>query len=70
MLVALADPGFFDTSKEVGALTKHLAEAQSKSTNPLISELAKVRGTGFGLMSSPQEVETETTQPSNRRWAR
>jgi hypothetical protein len=62
MLVAVADPGFFDTFKEIGALTKHLAEAQSKSTNPLISELAKVRGTGFGLTSSPQEVETETTQ--------
>ena len=27
MLVALADPGFFDSFKEIGALTKHLAEA-------------------------------------------
>ena len=62
MMVSLADPGFFDSFKEIGALTKHLAEAQSKSTNPLISELAKVRGTGFGLTSSPQEIETETTQ--------
>ncbi|HEY9377014.1 MAG TPA: hypothetical protein VIQ02_07970 [Jiangellaceae bacterium] len=62
MLVALADRGFFDTFKEVGALAKHLAEAREKSTNPLIKELAAVRGTGFGVTSSPQEVESETTQ--------
>ncbi|HEX2362906.1 MAG TPA: hypothetical protein VHI11_12605 [Jiangellaceae bacterium] len=62
MLVSLADRGFFDTFKEVGALAKHLADARSKSTNPLIKELAEVRGTGFGLSSSPQEVESETVQ--------
>ncbi len=62
MLVALADPGFFDSFKEIGAITKHLAEAQTKSTNPLIAEVAKVKGTGFGLTSSPQQIETETTQ--------
>jgi hypothetical protein len=62
LLVSLADRSFFDTFKEVGALTKHLGEARSKSTNPLISELAQVRGTGFGLRASPQEIEAETTQ--------
>ena len=60
MLVSLADRGFFDSFKEVGALSKYLAEAQTKSTNPLIGEVAKVRGTGFGLTSSPQEIETQT----------
>ena len=60
MLVSLADRGFFDSFKEVGALTKYLAEAQTKSTNPLIGEVAKVKGTGFGLTSSPQEIETQT----------
>jgi hypothetical protein len=60
MLVALADRGFFDTFKEVGALAKHLSEARTKSANPLIKEVAEVRGTGFGFTSSPQEVETET----------
>lgn len=60
MLVALADRGFFDTFKEVGALTKHLADAQQNSTNPLIKEVSKVSGTGFGLVASPQEIETET----------
>ena len=62
MLVSLADPGFFDNFKEVGALTKHLSEARGNSTNPLIGEVAHVRGTGFGLTSSPQEIETETLQ--------
>jgi hypothetical protein len=60
MLVALADRGFFDTFKEVGALAKHLSEARTKSANPFIKEVAEVRGTGFGFTSSPQEVETET----------
>ena len=62
MMVSLADPGFFDNFKEVGALTKHLSEARGNSTNPLIGEVAHVRGTGFGLTSSPQEIETETLQ--------
>jgi hypothetical protein len=62
MLVSLADRGFFDSFKEVGALTKHLTEAQQNSTNPLIKEVAQVRGTGFGLVASPQEIETETIQ--------
>ena len=62
MMVSLADPGFFDTFKEIGALTKHLAEAQTKSTSPLIGEVAKIKGTGFGLTSSPQQIETETIQ--------
>jgi hypothetical protein len=60
MLVSLADRGFFDSFKEVGALTKHLTEAQKNGTTALIKEVAQVRGTGFGLVSSPQEIETET----------
>jgi hypothetical protein len=62
MLVSVADRSFFDTFKEVGALSKHLSEARSKSTSPLVRELAEVRGTGFGLTTSPQEVEEETLE--------
>jgi hypothetical protein len=62
MLVSLADRGFFDSFKEIGALSKYLAEAQTKSTNPLIGEVAKVKGTGFGLTSSPQEIESQTIE--------
>jgi len=61
-LVSLADRGFLDTFKEVGALTKQLAEARTESVSPLIKEVAEVRGTGFGFTSSRQEVETETVQ--------
>jgi hypothetical protein len=48
--------------RQLQALTKHLAEAQTKSTNPLIGEIAKIRGTGFGLASTPQEIETQTVE--------
>jgi hypothetical protein len=62
MLVSLADRGFFDTFKEVGALAKHMSEARTKSTSSLVKEVAEVKGTGFGFTSSPQEVESETLQ--------
>jgi hypothetical protein len=62
MLVSLANRGFFDTFKEVGALAKHLAGARTKSTSSLVKEVAEVKGTGFGFTSSPQEVESETLQ--------
>jgi hypothetical protein len=60
MLVSLADSGFFDTFKEVGAMTKHLKAAHEQSPSTLIRDLAEIKGTGFGVRSSPQEVETET----------
>jgi hypothetical protein len=62
MLVSLADASFFDSFKEIGALTKHLSEARSNSANPLIGELAQVRGTGFGLTTSPQDIEAQTIE--------
>lgn len=60
MLVAVSDRSFFDSFKEAGALAKHLAEAQSKSSSELVRELATTRGSGFGLRSSPSEIESET----------
>ena len=60
LLVSLSDRGFFDTFKEAGALGKYVAQAKQKSSSELIRELADVRGTGFGLTSSPEEVERET----------
>jgi hypothetical protein len=62
MLVSVADKGFFDTFKEVGALTKHLSEARKNHDTPLMKELAEVRGTGFGLTASPDEVESGTME--------
>jgi hypothetical protein len=60
LLVSLSDRSFFDTFKEAGALSKHVATAKQKSSSDLIRELAEVRGTGFGLTSSPETVERET----------
>ena len=60
LLVSVSDRSFFDTFKEAGALAKHLAGARQQSESELVRELAESRGTGFGLTSSPQEIEAET----------
>jgi hypothetical protein len=62
LLVSLADRGFFDTFKEVGALNKYLSQAREKSASPLIRDLAEVRGTGFGLTTNPDELEKGATE--------
>ena len=48
------DPAF------ASALAKSLAGQREQSSSQLVRELASVRGTGFGLSASPQEVESET----------
>jgi hypothetical protein len=58
--VSLSDRSFFDTFKEAGALSKHVAQAKQSSSSDLVRELSDVRGTGFGLTSSPDTVERET----------
>jgi len=60
LLVSLSDRSFFDSFKEAGALGKHVATAKQRNQSELIRELAEVRGTGFGLASSPDKVEQET----------
>jgi hypothetical protein len=62
LLVSTSDRGFFDTFKEAGALAKHLAAARQNSSSAVIRELAQERGTGFGLGSSPDELERETLE--------
>ena len=62
LLVAVSDRGFFDTFKEAGAMAKHLAAAKKSSSSPLVQQLAEGRGTGFGLTSSRDEVESETLE--------
>jgi hypothetical protein len=60
LLVSLSDRSFFDTFKEAGALAKHIAQARQSSSSELVRELAEIHGTGFGLTSSPDRIETET----------
>jgi hypothetical protein len=60
LLVSLSDRSFFDTFKEAGALSKHVAQAKQKSSSELVRELADLHGTGFGVRTSPDKVESET----------
>jgi hypothetical protein len=62
LLVSLSDRGFFDSFKEAGALAKQVAEAMRGSSSELVRELADVHGTGFGLTSSPDAVESQTLE--------
>jgi hypothetical protein len=61
-LMAVSDRSFFDSFKEAGALARHLADARKSGSGELIRELAETRGTGFGLTSSPAEIESETLE--------
>ena len=61
LLVSVSDRSFFDSFKEAGSLAKHLAGGRSGDSE-LIRELSSERGTGFGLTSSPQEIEAETVE--------
>jgi hypothetical protein len=66
MLVAAADPGFFDTFKETKAMAKHVADARTSASSDLIKDLAhENRLSGFGLVKGPQELEQETEDALN-----
>jgi hypothetical protein len=58
--VSLADRSFFDTFKEAGALARHMREARGSSGSELIRELSESGKPGFGLSSSPDEIEGGT----------
>jgi hypothetical protein len=60
MLVSLSDRDFTDTFGEVGAMGKFLAGQQVAGSSELIRELAKTKGTGFGLTTPPDQVRAET----------
>ena len=60
MLVSVSDQDFTDMFGEASALAKALRSQHEQGASDLIRELAKARGTGFGLTTSRQEVEAET----------
>jgi tellurite resistance protein len=62
MLVSIGDRDFTDSFGEASALAKALAAQREQSASELVREIASVRGTGFGLTASPQEVESETLE--------
>ena len=61
LLVSVSDRSFFDSFKEAGSLAKHLAGGRSGDSE-LVRELSSERGTGFGVTTSPQEIESETLE--------
>ena len=60
LLVSVSDRDLTDTFGEAGALGKYLSGQQVAATSELVRELAKTRGTGFGLTASPAEVRDGT----------
>jgi hypothetical protein len=62
LLVSTSDRGFFDTFKEAGTLARGLADARRSGSSDVIRELAQTRGSGFGLGTSPTELESETLE--------
>jgi hypothetical protein len=61
LLVSVSDRSFFDSFKEASSLAKHLAGGRSGSSE-LIRQLSSERGMGFGVTSSPQEIESEALE--------
>jgi hypothetical protein len=62
MLVSLSDRDLTDSFGEAGAMGKYLSGAQVASASPLVRDLAKTHGTGFGLTASPDKVRAETME--------
>jgi tellurite resistance protein len=62
MLVSTSDPGLMDSFGEASALAKHLRAEGESNANQLAREVAQVHGTGFGITSSREKVETETLE--------
>jgi hypothetical protein len=61
LLVSVSDRGFFDSFKEASSLAKYLAGSRDDDSQ-LVREIASERGTGFGLIASPGEVEKGTIE--------
>lgn len=62
LLVSVSDRGFFDTFKEAGALAKHVAAARANSQSEVLRQIAEGRSTGFGVTSSPEEIQSGTVE--------
>jgi len=62
MLVSISDRDLTDSFGEAGAMAKYLAGQQVAGSSDFIREVAKTRGTGFGLTASPERVRDETIE--------
>jgi hypothetical protein len=62
LLVSVSDRKFFDTFKEAGTLAKHVAAARADSQSEVVRQVAEGRGAGFGVTTSPSEIESGTLE--------
>jgi hypothetical protein len=62
LLVSVSDRGFFDSFKEAGVLAKHVAVARGNSESAVVKQVAAGHSTGFGVTSSPDELESGTLE--------
>ncbi len=60
LLVSRAHRDFTDGFGEASAMAHELSDEHLTSASQLVRELAGVRSTGFGMMSSPTKVEADT----------
>lgn len=60
LLVSVSDRSFFDTFKEAGVLAKHVAAARGNSESAVVKQVAAGRSMGFGVTSSPEDIESGT----------
>jgi hypothetical protein len=60
MLASLSDRDFTDSFGEASAMAKYLGKQRSESPSALVRDIAGVHKSGFGLRTSPEELETAT----------
>ena len=60
MLVSVGHKDFTDSFGEASAMAKELVAKRKEGATELLRELAATRGTGFGFVAAPGEVEQGT----------
>jgi hypothetical protein len=58
----VSDRKFFDSLEEAGTLAKHVAAARADSQSSVVRQVAEGRGAGFGVTTSPSEIESGTLE--------
>ncbi len=62
MLVSTGHRDFTDSFGEAAALARELVTQRQEGATELLRELAEARGSGFGFVTSPNELEDGTLQ--------
>lgn len=62
MLVSVGDMDFTDSFGEATTLAKYLAHQREQGGTEFIREVAATKGTGFGMRTSKEEIESATLE--------